>query len=204
MIDGIRHREGKPMNEKIKDIIFILILGSVSTSLLIGIKNYTMPIIARYEEMNIKKTILDAAKIDWQENSIVETFEDTIQVKESNGVTFYISPDDLFIFTFYGRGLWGMIQGIIALQKDFETIANVKIIAQEETPGLGARITEDAFLKKFERKKFSPHLKLVLRKSTTQINEIDAITGATLTSAALIQMMNESIDHFRLIFPQKN
>ncbi len=101
-----------------------------------------------------------------------------------------------------GRIRWE--KGIIALKKDLETIASVKIIAQEETPGLGARITEEAFLKKFERKKFLPHLKLVLRKSTTQIHEIDAITGATLTSAALIQMMNESIDHFRLIFPQKN
>lgn len=185
------------MIEKVKNVAFILILGCITTALLIGIKSFTMPIIKRYEDFMLKASILGAAGVAYERETIDAAFEDTIRTVTKNNMTYYVTPEGLYIFEFIGRGLWGMIQGVITLHPDLETIENIRIISQEETPGLGARITEDEFLNKFKNKKFSPALKLVLRKEKTEISEINAITGATMTSDLLIVMLNDAADLFR-------
>lgn len=185
------------MNAKLKNLLFILILGSVSTVLLIGIKNYTMPKIERYQALRLKSTILDAAGIDYDEDRLDNVFNANIRNMSKNEFMYYTSPDNLYIFTFEGRGLWGMIEGAIALRNDLETIENLRIISQEETPGLGGRIGEEGFLNQFKKKRVSPKLFLALRQKASRVNEIDAITGASMTSKALIDMINESVINFR-------
>lgn len=191
------------MVKKLKDVVFLLILGSVCTLMLLGIKSYTYPIISYYEEMKLKTTVLDAANLDYTSDDFEKVFEESIDKKEKNGVTYYLSPSKLYIYEFRGRGLWGPISGVITLQSDLETIESISIIAQEETPGLGARITEDAFLKQFVNKKFLPFLTVAMRRKSTEINEIDAISGATMTSVALIDMINEAVDILRVALKGK-
>jgi len=184
------------MKEKIKNIIFILLLGGISTSLIIGIKSYTLPMIERYEAFQLKSTIVAAAGIAYSKENLNDVFTENIREIIKDAFVFYLSPDNKYIFEFDGRGLWGMIKGVITLNPDLETIERVQIISQEETPGLGARITEERFLNTFRGKKFSPRLKLVLRKMRPEDNEIDAITGATMTSGALIDMLNQAFEDF--------
>ena len=69
---------------------------------------------------------------------------------------------------------------------------------QEETPGLGDRITEPAFLDQFRAKIFAPDLKLMPEGQSQAKNEIDAITGATMSSVAFIDILNENYQLFRL------
>lgn len=185
------------MNAKLKNLVFILILGSVATLLLIGIKSYTTPRIERYQELRLKSTILDAAGIDYDEARLDNVFNANIRKMTKEDVMYYMSPDGLYIFTFEGRGLWGMIEGAIALRNDLETIENLRIISQEETPGLGGRIAEEGFLNQFKQKKVSPKLFLALRQKATRANEVDSITGASMTSKALIDMINESVINFK-------
>ena len=186
------------MVKKFKDVVFLLILGSICTLMLLGIKSYTYPKIFQYEEMKFKTTILGAASLGYTLDDFEKIFEENINKKEQNGVTYYLSPSNLYIYEFKGRGLWGPIKGVITLQPDLETIESISIIAQEETPGLGARITEDVFLKQFVNKKVLPSLAVVMRRKSTEINEIDAISGATMTSVALVDMINEAVDTLRL------
>lgn len=185
------------MNTKLKNLLFILILGSVCTGLLVGIKSYTTPKIERYNEVRLRSTILDAAAIDYEKTSLDEVFNTKIRKFKKDGLIFYMSPDNLYIFTFEGRGLWGMIEGAIALRRDLKTIENLRIISQEETPGLGGRISEQGFLGQFKNKQVSPKLFLALRRKAQEANEVDAITGASMTSEALIDMVNESVINFR-------
>lgn len=185
------------MNEKLKNLLFIVILGSVCTSVLIGIRSYTLPIIERYHDLRLKETIMDAAGIDYEKDELTSAFDKNIKTVTRNNFTYYISPDNLYIFIFEGRGLWGMISGSIALNPDLETLDNIKIISQEETPGLGARIAEEEFLNQFRQKKVSPKLFMAMRKKASEANEIDAVTGASMTSKALIDTINESVINFR-------
>lgn len=166
-------------------------------SLLLGIRSYTLPKIERYQEVRLKSTILDAASIYYDEDRIDEVFKNNIRKTEEDGHIYYLSPDNHYIFEFKGRGLWGMIEGVITLNPDLVTLENVHIVSQEETPGLGGRISEEGFLSQFKEKKVSPKLFLTLRKKAMGINEVDAITGASMTSQALIDMINESIIDFR-------
>lgn len=185
------------MNKSVKNLLFILILGSVATALLIGIRTYTLPIIRQNQDNTLKMTILEAAGIQFNRGELDQTFRDKITKEEINGQTFFVSPDGLYIFEFEGRGLWGMIKGLVSLKSDLETIDNIKVIAQEETPGLGGRIAEEAFLKQFHNKKFAPELILTLRQKAVKDTEIDAISGASLTSKAFVDMINDSGTRFR-------
>ena len=185
------------MDKKAKDVLFILVLASVCTLLLLGIKSCTYPVISRYKEFTFKAAILQAAGIDYTEDNFAQNFTENIRKVESQDITYYLSPKNYYIFEFEGRGLWGPINGIITLRPDLETIESIRIISQEETPGLGARIAEQSFLKQFVSKKFSPYLKISSRKKAIKDNEIDSISGASMTSSALIAMINESVDKIR-------
>jgi Na+-transporting NADH:ubiquinone oxidoreductase subunit C len=186
------------MGKKLKDVFFILILGSVSTLLLVGIKSYTYPKISFYQERTFKTAILEAANIAHEAGDFEQAFARNIRKKQLAKTTYYLSPDNLYIFAFEGRGLWGLIHGLITLRPDLETIESLRIISQEETPGLGARIAEESFLNQFISKKVSPKLDLVMRRKSTQDNEIDSISGASMTSKALIDMINQSVESFRV------
>jgi len=188
------------MNVKLKNLFFILILGSVCAFLLVGIRNYTLPIIETYHELRLKRTILEAAGISHEKDTIEDIFSKYIRRVDRKGFIYYLSPDGSYIFIFEGRGLWGMITGAITLNPDLKTIENIKIVSQEETPGLGARIEEEGFLNQFKKKEVYPKLVLALRKKATKINEIDAIAGASMTSNALINIINEGVIDFRHAF----
>ncbi|HID55550.1 TPA: FMN-binding protein [Candidatus Poribacteria bacterium] len=179
------------------NMLFILILGALSGLLLSGVESFTRDRIKQHQDRRRKAAVLEAAGINYEEDKLDEVFEANIRVMRKAGFEYYLSPNDLYIFEFKGRGLWGMIEGVIALNPDLETLENIRIVSQEETPGLGGRISEEWFLNKFKKKRVSPKLRLVLRRKATGPNEIDAITGATMTSQALIDMINESVANFR-------
>jgi len=99
---------------------------------------------------------------------------------------------------FEGPGLWGPIKGILALEKDMETIRGVTFYEQEETPGLGAEIAREDFRIRFIGKKIiSPEgtagivIKAGLKDGAD--NEIDGLTGATLTVDKVSLMLNDVI-----------
>lgn len=190
------------MKQKILSVIFILVLGSVATSALVGIRNYSYPRIQKHQEKMIKTAILKAASIKYEEDDLNKSFDKNIKNLQKNGFNYYLSPDNYYIYEFSGNGLWGLIDGVITLDADLVTIKNIKIISQEETPGLGGRISEENYLNQFKDKKASPQIKLVLRRRATNIDEVDAISGATLSSQALVDMINNSIANFRLIIKE--
>lgn len=184
------------MISKIKNVIFLLVLGTVCTSLLVGFDSYTREKIEKVREHQLQSTVLDAAEIPFTEETVEEEFS-KIRTASTNGLNYYLTPEDHYVFEFVGRGLWGLIEGVIVLNRDLVTVENVRIISQVETPGLGARIAEEEYLAQFKKKKASPELVLVLRIKGTKDNEIDSISGATLTSSAFVKMINESIKEFR-------
>jgi len=71
----------------------------------------------------------------------------------------------------------------------------MRILRHTETPGLGAFATREEFFRKFDNKKLQP-LKVV-RTPASADDEIQAITGATITSKAVTGAVNEAIGWFR-------
>lgn len=115
-------------------------------------------------------------------DSFTEVYENVFEGKNGNEIKGYcvsVSPSG------YG-GAIGMIVGVSV----DGTVSGIKIVEHSETPGLGARAGEDDFVSQFENKS-AP---LAVVKAGAADGEINAISGATVTSNAVVSGVNEAVD----------
>ena len=94
------------------------------------------------------------------------------------------------ILPFYGKGAKSMMYGLIALATDGRTVKDLLYYQQNETPLLGARVTDPEWRRQWPGKKIrdnngQPALKVV-QNTPGQHDDytVDGISGATLTSSA--------------------
>ena len=109
-----------------------------------------------------------------------------------NGTRKYIIP-------LHGKGLWGPLWGYLALDDDFSTIYGAVFDHISETPGLGAEITTLFFSDPFRGKslyhwdQFVSISVLKQGRSQNNPNAVDGISGGTLTSRGVENMIRESL-----------
>jgi len=87
-------------------------------------------------------------------------------------------------------GYSSRIQALVGINKKY-VVTGVRILSQQETPGLGAGISEKSFLSQFVGK--IPG-KVRLKKDG---GSIDGITSATISSRAITDAIRNRIDEFR-------
>lgn len=105
-----------------------------------------------------------------------------------------------YVLPVYGAGLWGPIWGYIAVNDDGNTIYGANFSHEGETPGLGAKIAEEEFQSRFDNKHLfvEGEFKSVAvmkkgQKATNGAEQIDAVTGATITSRGVSDMMTDCL-----------
>lgn len=100
-----------------------------------------------------------------------------------------------------GRGYGGFTGGFIKLAVGIDSegnIARVRIIKQSETPGLGSQITTEDFLSQFKGIAASENINyLELKKNQ---GKIEAITGATISSQAVVDIVRKKVDEAERIY----
>ncbi len=191
------------MKEKLLMILFVLILGSVLSTALVSVDTYTAPLIEKNKVRKLRINILKALDIAYLEDKVDETFLGNVITEKEGEIEFYVAQTSGDIaFEISGPGLWGTIYGIIALEPDLETIKGITIIKQEETPGLGGRIAEAEFLDKFKTKKVFPRLMIQPPGKARENNEVDGITGATLSCQAFEEILNSEIEKYVTIIKE--
>ena len=185
------------MREKLSMILFVLILGSVLSTALVSVDNYTAPLIEKNKVRKLHISILKAMSIAYSKDKVDEIFLEKVETKKQQEREFYLAKASGDVaFEISGSGLWGPIQGIVALKPDLTTIKGITIIHQEETPGLGGRIAEADFLDRFETKEVFPKLLIQPPGKASGDNEIDGITGATLSCKAFEEILNTEIEKY--------
>lgn len=115
------------------------------------------------------------------------------------------SKDSIEIYTAYlNKNIVGMaitgssekgFNGLVKLMVGFKpngNIQNIQILDQKETPGLGTKMKGDNFLKQFRGKNPSSY-KLKVKKDG---GDIDALTGATISSRAFAASVQLAYDEF--------
>jgi electron transport complex protein RnfG len=70
-------------------------------------------------------------------------------------------------------------------------ITGVEVVESSETAGLGSKATEEPFKGQFIGRNVEAFV--VTKNGSTQENEVDAISGATITSNAVTDVVNASI-----------
>lgn len=92
------------------------------------------------------------------------------------------------------KGYAGPIDIVIGITHT-GTLRAIRILNQSETPGLGAKAPEPAFSGQFENKDVE-HLTVVKTPASTP-DQIQAISGATITSDAVANGVNIALDYWR-------
>lgn len=110
---------------------------------------------------------------------------------------------EIFVVRLFGKGLWDEISGYLALDSDKNTIVGASFDHKGETPGMGAEMKDNPkFAAQFKGKKiFDNAGKLVsinVRKggAVDKEHDVDAITGATLTSDGITDMLKTSLNNY--------
>ena len=104
------------------------------------------------------------------------------------------------IFPVYGPGLWGPIWGYVAVESDNNTIYGATFDHKGETPGLGAEIATAWFQEQFKGKQlfaegtFSSVIVAKGGAAEGSTNEVDAISGGTITSKSLEKAIRSWIE----------
>ena len=108
-----------------------------------------------------------------------------------------------YVIPIYGMGLWGPISGYIALNEDKTTVYGAYFNHESETAGLGAEIKDNvAWQEKFQGKKVftsgdDKTIALGVEKNVTDpATQVDAVTGATLTSNGVRDMLHEALGKY--------
>ncbi len=107
---------------------------------------------------------------------------------DSSGQTFlgYAIPGE-------GNGFQDVIKLLYGYIPDQRKIVGMHVLESRETPGLGDKIFKDAdFAANFIDLSVDPELKLVKKNQKSNPNEVDAITGATISSKAIVKILNST------------
>ena len=123
--------------------------------------------------------------------------------KTENGQTVYlcnVNGEDVCVFAMKGMGLWGGISGFVAIHdQDGPTVYGAYFNHESETAGLGAEIKDSqAWQEKFIGKKVfkdgNDDVALsVVKKVEDPETQVDCVTGATLTSNGVNDMIHEGL-----------
>ncbi len=117
-----------------------------------------------------------------------------------NYATVYLvgdDPDDpeQIILPIRGQGLWGLMRGFLAVEGDGNTIVGITYYEHAETPGLGAEVNNPRWQAQWEGKEIfgdddslAPAIHLTKGGASNE-NEVDALSGATLTSNGVTNML---------------
>ncbi len=169
------------MREMLRYGFILGLICAIASGLLAGVNFITKPrILAQAraeEEMSLKEVLPEAGRF--------------AEVKSGEEILYYKAYDKDsglvgVAFKASAKGYSSTIETIAGMTKD-GTITAIKILNQNETPGLGARIIEPEFTRQFSN------------KNVPALNDIQAITGATISSRAVIEAVKKKAQEIRVL-----
>jgi len=165
----------KILSNKAYPVVFLAIIVTISVILLIAVNSFT-------------STVVESRRIEEITGILEEIFPDMSRY-ELEGEVYTIYQDETktgYAFKASGSGYSGNIDILVGLDNDFGIIG-ISILSQTETPGVGNKITESSFTDQFKGLSASD---IAL---SSEGGKIDAITGATISSRAVVEAIQEKM-----------
>lgn len=134
-----------------------------------------------------------------QSTSVPQELDIAGIVRRENAAMVYLLRQagsiETIILPVHGRGMWSTIYAYVALSADAESIAGLIIQEHGETPGIGDKIEEPAWLSSWQGKQIYEDGIPVIEISgqSTRVDEsfqVDVLVGATRTNRAVVNMIN--------------
>ncbi len=177
-------------------VVVAFLLAFVSTSL------------KEKQEANVqldqKKQILNSLNLrDLDDNAAEAKYKEVVkddgEVDGNRILTCEVDGKKKYVIPLKGMGLWGPIYGYLAIDDDKNTVFGAYFNHDSETAGLGAEIKDSReWQEKFRGKKIfsqgSDDIALSVKKKVDDpATQVDAVTGATLTSDGVTNMFSEGL-----------
>lgn len=171
-------------------LVFMLIVAFAFATVL-AVANYlAQPSIAANQQAAKEDALLYAFDIPVVAGETTESMiKKHVKEIETPELTYYEYVDDngqiaAYAVPYAGSGLWGAIRGFLAVKPDLKTLQGIVFLEQNETPGLGGRIGELWFRDQFRGASIA--------QPVAYGDGIDAVTGATASSTAVITIINNA------------
>lgn len=171
----------KNFNEIVKPVLVLVCICLVVTALLAYINSVTSPIIAKAEQEKTEQAMSEVlteaegfrpVEIDNLPDRVTEIYS----AENGSGYVFMLTT----------KGYGGDMKLICGIKSD-GTIEQCKTLSHSETSGLGSKTAED------------PYRNQYCGKSSDTLNEVDAITGATISSTAYKNAIEDAFKAFDMV-----
>ena len=142
---------------------------------------------------------LEAANSKKNMQSLIDA--DNFEECENGEITYYAAINGgktaAYIFTESSKGYGGDVSVMTAIKPD-GTVAGVAILdVSGETPGLGQNAAKESFFSQYIGLKKG--VSVLKNGAKAENNEVDAVTGATITSPAVTRAVNKALDDFEKV-----
>lgn len=177
-------------------LVFMVVLSAVLTFALAFAYEAFKPAIAKHEQLRDERALLyafgrDKGLTDDEVHPLYTELvregglgEGSYSLVEGGETLGYAVP-------FEGAGLWGTIQGYLGITADKGQVTGLVFTSQNETPGLGGRIDEEDFKAQF--RELPIQAGSTLRYGSQAGYTLDAVSGATQTSSAVLRILNGAL-----------
>ncbi len=172
------------MKESLKLGIILFFITALCAGLLGLINNVTSPVISQNiidSQQQAMKMLVQEAEVFEQVENLSEDMIKEVYIAKTGGIAIGT------VVKVMPNGYGGTIAILVGLNLEAE-IQGIKILSHTETPGFGANATKENFTGQFLQK--VPPLSVV--KSAPEADDIVALTGATITSDAIVEGVNQA------------
>jgi electron transport complex protein RnfG len=181
-------------------VVTLAIAGLISGLAIIGIYEATLPTITINKARELREAVFKVIPGVTQMQKLVyrdgEFIPSTETKKNDQPVYGGYDADGGFIgyaIPGAGPGFQDTIGLLYGYKPDRKLVTGMEVLESRETPGLGDKIYKDAdFVASFKGLMIEPEIVAVKKGKKSKPNEIDAITGATISSKAVVRIINET------------
>lgn len=168
-------------------IALVLVITAAGSGALLSIAD---AVSAKKIAANQQRAVEEGIRIiEPNADKIEEKVKDVYAVSNSRGEKLG------YVFLTQGQGYAGPIKLLCGVDSRLSYVLGIEVIESTETPGLGARINEDSFKSQF--KGISILNKIGCVKGQASGSDISAITGATISSRSVVNIINSAIEDLK-------
>jgi electron transport complex protein RnfG len=184
------------MNAVLRMLSALTIIGILSGGFLSQVSNWAAPQIEKHMQEAVRQAISTVHPSCARSERVATDSLELYKV--------YDADDRLagYAMNVTGSGFSDKITLMVGVSEDLQSISGIEILKQTDTPGLGAKIVEPEFKNKFEGLQTTPQVG-VTKKDNPGSNEIQAITAATITSKAVVTIVNTHMNILRKLKTEK-
>ncbi len=187
---GTGTNTGVSIMQYIKMVVVLTGIAAICGFLLSGVKQVTEARIEQQILVNVKGPALKAV-LESSTNNLLEDRQ-AVAMEEGQEHVVFIGKKDgspwAIAFESKATGFGGDIGVMVGFDLEKDVLTGIGILTHQETPGLGARITESAFTDSFKGKSLTAVFKV--KKDN---GEVDAVSGATYSSRGVCAAVEKCI-----------